>query len=463
MKQLQWGVAEYPCVLEDNLTPTYRRGYSRSLPSLATKGGYHFCFLFRLGIIVVPVMIRILTFVAALTLLTQGALCRRSIVITEEVLILPFFAKSENSTITFPADDSLPPILRSLTVKPSGEGFTADGPFLDLPGEGEIRSGKTLVLKFDAPRMRVRLTLVRISGTSLKLGGKAMHAFRRPFGMRLHRSRLSVPEGVAAAKKALKAKPFGARFITVIDHAAAAESVGLSLPDSSVVVFGSPKLESRLWPQRPPVGLDLPLEILVTSSPLGFTYIGWNTYSLIRKRFGISGAAANKALRNIEKVHALVGSSAAGRKLRASRLRFDFKRIRGKLDGVTVASTKGDALAAYDRLVAVLEAAPPVGIAYEVLHDELGKEVGAPTGGRVNRVVAFGNPAVGTKIMQRAFTAALDLPLRMSVWTTRKNAKRLFVGYTTTEWISRRHVVEVPEMLSAALESFTAAALGPEP
>src|SRR6185369_1957729 len=35
---------------------------------------------------------------------------------------------------------------------------------------------------------------------------------------------------------------------------------------------------------------------------------------------------------------------------------------------------------------------------------------------RPTRVVVFGNPKVGTKLMQDSQAAALDLPLRVSIW-----------------------------------------------
>lgn len=407
-------------------------------------------------------MIRIVVLLAVLGLLYEPAFCSKSDIVKENVSISSFKASmGADGTIVFPSDTTLPPVLRSLMIKPSESGLMVEGPYLDVPGKAMFRPKNTLILIFDSQHIRISLTVVRRSPTALTLRGKGRYVFRRPFGMRLHRSRLTVPEGVAAAKAALDDTPYDLRLITVVDHAAAADSVGLSLPGSSVVVFGNPAIGSKLWSSWPPVGIDLPMEILVASSPLGVTYVGWNAYSsLLRKRMGITGAAAIKVLNTIDDIHALIGSAAADRPLKASGLRFDSRRIGGELDGIEVATMKGDALAAYDRLVAALEAAPPVNIAYKFLHDELAKKAGTPTGGKVNRVIVFGNPAAGTKIMQRAFTAALDLPLRMAVWTTRRNAKRFTVGYTTLEWISRRHDVEVPEMLSAALANFASVTLG---
>jgi uncharacterized protein (DUF302 family) len=48
------------------------------------------------------------------------------------------------------------------------------------------------------------------------------------------------------------------------DHSGAARRVGLSMPDTQVVVFGNPKSGTPLMLASPLVALDLPLRVLVS-------------------------------------------------------------------------------------------------------------------------------------------------------------------------------------------------------
>lgn len=74
---------------------------------------------------------------------------------------------------------------------------------------------------------------------------------------------------------------------------------------------------------------------------------------------------------------------------------------------------------------------------------------------RPTTLVVFGNPQIGTRLMQRSQTAGIDLPQRMLVWKAGDGSVN--VTYNDPAWIAERHDIEVPEMLlrrvSDALES----------
>ena len=60
-----------------------------------------------------------------------------------------------------------------------------------------------------------------------------------------------------------------------IDHAAAAERVGMSLRPTQVLIFGRPQAGTPLMQSRQTIGLDLPLRILVWEDSAGKV---WLTY-----------------------------------------------------------------------------------------------------------------------------------------------------------------------------------------
>ncbi len=74
-------------------------------------------------------------------------------------------------------------------------------------------------------------------------------------------SRGTVPETVDRFLQLLDVR--GITRFAVVDHRAAAESVGLTLRDTTVVIFGNPKGGTPVMEAVPTAALDLPLKILV--------------------------------------------------------------------------------------------------------------------------------------------------------------------------------------------------------
>jgi uncharacterized protein (DUF302 family) len=62
-----------------------------------------------------------------------------------------------------------------------------------------------------------------------------------------------------------------------LDHAAAAKDAGLTMPYSTVVVFGNPKLGTPNFIQNPPLAIDLPLKVLVWEDKDGKVWISYNS------------------------------------------------------------------------------------------------------------------------------------------------------------------------------------------
>lgn len=58
-----------------------------------------------------------------------------------------------------------------------------------------------------------------------------------------------------------------------VDHAKNAESVGMEMPDSQLLIFGNPKGGTVLMQQDMRVGVELPLKVLVFSNADGKTLV----------------------------------------------------------------------------------------------------------------------------------------------------------------------------------------------
>jgi uncharacterized protein (DUF302 family) len=62
-----------------------------------------------------------------------------------------------------------------------------------------------------------------------------------------------------------------------LDHAAAAKNAGLTMPYSTVVVFGNPKLGTPSFIQNPQLAIDLPLKALVWEDKDGKVWLSYNS------------------------------------------------------------------------------------------------------------------------------------------------------------------------------------------
>lgn len=73
---------------------------------------------------------------------------------------------------------------------------------------------------------------------------------------------------------------------------------------------------------------------------------------------------------------------------------------------------------------------------------------------RPTHVLVFGNPKVGTKLMQAQPTAALDLPLRVTVFEDDRG--RVWVGYRRLDAFAEEHGINDPETVAAMARALDA-------
>ncbi len=67
----------------------------------------------------------------------------------------------------------------------------------------------------------------------------------------------------------------GATVFARVDHAAGAESVGKSIPDATLLIFGNPALGTLAMEQDIRAGLMLPLRVLAYQDVDGNTQMTW--------------------------------------------------------------------------------------------------------------------------------------------------------------------------------------------
>ncbi len=114
----------------------------------------------------------------------------------------------------------------------------------------------------------------------------------------------SVTETVEKIKRMLDAR--GITLFAVVDHSGEAEKVGMKMPATKLLIFGSPQAGTPLMLAAPSIALDLPLKILVSEDSGGKVWLSYNAPEYLRERHGLPP----DRLQNIAVIESLVAKAA---------------------------------------------------------------------------------------------------------------------------------------------------------
>ena len=101
------------------------------------------------------------------------------------------------------------------------------------------------------------------------------------------RSRYGVDESLRRLLELLATK--GVTVFAVVNHSGEAAKVGLSMPATKLVIFGSPKAGTPLMLAAPAVAIDLPLKMLIREGGSGGgALLTYNSAEYLGERHGIA-------------------------------------------------------------------------------------------------------------------------------------------------------------------------------
>ncbi|REE25929.1 uncharacterized protein (DUF302 family) [Winogradskyella pacifica] len=119
-------------------------------------------------------------------------------------------------------------------------------------------------------------------------------------------------------------------------------------------------------------------------------------------------------------------------------------------EGIGYVETDASPSDIYDNIISQLNSNESIGIIAEVNHSENAQNVGLELD--FTRTVYFGNPTLGTPLMQNNSSAGLDLPQRITVFTD-ENGDTI-VAYNSVDYLVNRHSlsdVSTTDMIANAL------------
>ena len=239
--------------------------------------------------------------------------------------------------------------------------------------------------------------------------------------------------------------------VAEVDHAAAAARAGQSLPPTRLVIFGNPELGTPLLEINPLAGLDLPQKMLVyeEGSAVVAAY-NTNGYLVQRHNVGAAGSLINigSALGNL--VATAVGANDVVIRITTA--------TNTAGEGIVTEVGAGTVDSVYARLRTAVANNGNLSIIAEVDHAANAASVGTDI--PPNRLLVFGNPALGTELMQAERSVALDLPQKLLVYESATG--EVTVAYNDPDYLARRHGIDqqlpVLTTIADALAALAAAA-----
>ena len=273
-------------------------------------------------------------------------------------------------------------------------------------------------------------------------------------GMDYTQRQVSVDDAYDALKGTLESNP-NISIVAEVDHQANAASVDLELNPTKIIFFGNPNLGTPLMQQNQVAGLDLPQKILIYQKAEEEVYAGFNNTTYLSSRHGLDGVETLPMIQG-----ALTGLSTAAN---PDSLVVAENSTVELGEGIITKTVNGSCDDAYGRLRTAIDNNPNLRIIAELDHQANAAKVNLEL--RPTRVIIFGNPNLGTPLMQNAQTTALDLPQKMLVWTDADGVGH--VSYNDPVFLVERHGIteneEVLATVTGALDNLSNAAVGEAP
>lgn len=239
----------------------------------------------------------------------------------------------------------------------------------------------------------------------------------------------STAESIGEVEAALTANPAAGVFKR-IDHQANAALAGLELPPTEVLLFGNPALGTPLMQANQLVGLDLPQKILAFED--GGLKVAFNTAAYLQKRHGLTNV--EESLAKIDGALSKLVERASGTAPDTSAAVVSVNETT-EGEGVISVSSQNDFVTTVGKLKQAIDSAGPLTLVGELDHQANAASVDLEL--RPTTLLVFGNPRLGTPLMQNQRSVAIDLPQKMLVFEDAEG--KVFIAYNDPVYLAQRH------------------------
>jgi len=238
--------------------------------------------------------------------------------------------------------------------------------------------------------------------------------------------------------------------VAEVNHRANAVGINEDLRNTRVILFGNPTLGSPLMVNDQQAGLDLPQKILVYEDADGNVIAAYNGTEYLASRHGVGSVST---LPQIKDALEMITTNATGNDVDVNSANSISEN-----QGVVTTISNNDFETTYSNLKSAIEGNENLILVTELDHQANASSVGISL--NPTRLLVFGNPNLGTPLMQNAQTTAIDLPQKFLVWETEDGTVN--INYNSPEFLKTRHNITSQDdnlnMIANALEMLASAA-----
>jgi uncharacterized protein (DUF302 family) len=98
----------------------------------------------------------------------------------------------------------------------------------------------------------------------------------------------------------------GVTLFALVDHSGEAAKVGMKMPPTKLLIFGSPKAGTPIMQAAPSIAIDLPLKILIWEDSDGKVWVSYNSAEYLQERHDVP----NQFLPNLRVAEVLASNAA---------------------------------------------------------------------------------------------------------------------------------------------------------
>ncbi len=239
------------------------------------------------------------------------------------------------------------------------------------------------------------------------------------------------------------------KIIKELDHQANAAKVGLDIGSTKLVIFGNPLLGTPLMLKNQLTALDLPQKILVFEEN-NEVFVCYNDTIFSGARHSINEVPT------LEKIAGAL-KNITSKATNDSVSQNDLSGIQ-KGTGILSIASNHSFESTYNKLKSIIEGNENLKLIADLDHSANAAKVDLSL--RPTRLLLFGNPKMGTPLMQSSRTVAIDLPQKMLIWEDEKGMTN--ISYNDPNFLKERHglsaVDEVLQKISGALATISSKA-----
>jgi uncharacterized protein (DUF302 family) len=114
----------------------------------------------------------------------------------------------------------------------------------------------------------------------------------------------TVDQTVERLKQILAEK--GVTLFALVDHSGEAAKVGMKMPSTKLLIFGSPKAGTPIMQAAPSIAIDLPFKILIWEDSDGKVWVSYNSAEYLQERHDVP----SQLLPNLRVVEVLASNAA---------------------------------------------------------------------------------------------------------------------------------------------------------